>query len=412
MLGNELALVAIPLFVLHTTGSAAKTGLAMGGTALALALAFFIGPLVDRLGFKRTSILADILSGATVAAIPLLYLTIGLPFWGLVALVFLGALFDTPGITARNSFIPDLARLADTPVERANGARGATHNAATLVGPALGAGLVAAVGSSVVLLLDAVTFVVSAILVAAFIPLAGARSGASDGGSEDSAETGGGYTRELVEGLRFVRRDGLVFAIVLTVAAVNFLVAPLAAVILPVYATRVLDSTLALGLMLSGFGAGALAGSLLYGAFGHRLPRRATFIGSLFLLGLPLWIVAATESLIVAVVAFVVVGLAFGPGNPLIFTVAQERAPRELCGRVFGTVTAIGAIAAPLGMVLSGQLVELAGVKVTLLGITACYLLLSLSLLFNRTLHEMDTSTGDSLEANPVSFREDTADDR
>ena len=343
MLGNELALVAIPLFVLHTTGSAAKTGLAMGGTALALALAFFAGPLVDRLGFKRTSVLADIMSGATVAAIPLLYLTVGLPFWGLVTLVFLGALFDTPGITARASLIPDLARLADTPVERANGARGATRNAATLLGPALGAGLIVAIGSSIVLLLDAATFAISALLVATLIPLAG----------RDRTETGGGYARELVEGLRVVWRDRLVFSIVLTVAAVNFLVAPLAAVILPVYAKTVLHSTLSLGLMLSGFGAGALTGSLLYGAFGHRLPRRATFIGSLFLLGVPLWIVAATDSLIVAVAAFVVVGLAFGPGNPLIFTVAQERAPRELRGRVFGTVTAI---AAPLGMVLSGQL--------------------------------------------------------
>ena len=52
-------------------------------------------------------------------------------------------------------------------------------------------------------------------------------------------------------------------------------------------------------------------------------------------------------------------------------------------------------------------LIELAGVKVTLLGIAACYLLLSLSLLFNRALHSMDTP-----ETNFVAGREETADNR
>ena len=89
--GNVLAFVAIPWFVLQTTGSAAKTGLTGGAFLLAAVVAGVAGgPVIDRMGFKRTSIVADLASAVTVALIPLLYYTIGLAFWQLLALVFLG----------------------------------------------------------------------------------------------------------------------------------------------------------------------------------------------------------------------------------------------------------------------------------------------------------------------------------
>lgn len=69
MVGNALTFVAIPWFVLQTTGSAARMGLVGGAITLAAVLAgLFGGPIVDRLGFGRTSVLADLTSGAAVAA--------------------------------------------------------------------------------------------------------------------------------------------------------------------------------------------------------------------------------------------------------------------------------------------------------------------------------------------------------
>src|SRR5690242_19408119 len=82
--GSMLTFVAIPWFVLQTTGSATKAGLTGFFEALPyFAAGFFGGAVVDRLGFKRTSVLADLANGATVAAVPLLYFTIGLSFWQL-----------------------------------------------------------------------------------------------------------------------------------------------------------------------------------------------------------------------------------------------------------------------------------------------------------------------------------------
>src|SRR6185436_7141132 len=87
LVGNVFAMIAIPWFVLQTTGSATQTGIAGFFTILPVILAgFFGGTLIDRLGFKRTSIISDLASAATSALIPLLYRTTGLEFWQLMVL--------------------------------------------------------------------------------------------------------------------------------------------------------------------------------------------------------------------------------------------------------------------------------------------------------------------------------------
>lgn len=121
LIGNYLTMIAVPWFVLETTGSATKTGLVGFFTALPAVIAtFFGGTLVDRLGYKKMSIISDIGSGVTVALIPLLYHTVGLEFWQLLVLVFVSALLDAPGNTARVSLLPDLAQAGEVNLERAN----------------------------------------------------------------------------------------------------------------------------------------------------------------------------------------------------------------------------------------------------------------------------------------------------
>ena len=90
-LGNQITNLAVLWFVLETTGSAARTGLVGFFTLLPVALAlFFGGALVDRLGHRRMSIIADIASAVTVALIPTLHHTVGLPLWALLGFGTLG----------------------------------------------------------------------------------------------------------------------------------------------------------------------------------------------------------------------------------------------------------------------------------------------------------------------------------
>jgi predicted MFS family arabinose efflux permease len=381
--GNMMVFVAGPWFVLETTGSAARTGIVTGAMALgAVFPAVLGGPLVDRLGHKRSSVLADLASAATVAAVPLLYLADILQFWQLVLLMFVLSSINSQGDTARYALVPFLADRAKMPIERANGADRAIVRLGQVLGPILGGILIAAIGAANVLFVDAASFILSAILVAVGVPAANRGEQAAGGRS---------YLAELREGLRFIRAHTVLLSMILIATVGNFLDKPLMVVILPVYFRTFYGSPTSLGLALGAFGAGALAGSLLFGAVGRGWPRRRTFL-SCWVLG-PLVIfgtLAATPPLWVVVPAGFLGGLLFGPINPLASTVIQEHTPPQMLGRVFGALTALAQAGIPIGAVLAGVVVQRAGLVPTILGMGAIYLLVTLGMVFNRSLHQMD----------------------
>jgi MFS family permease len=385
--GNVLAFVAIPWFVLQTTGSAARTGLTGAAFLLAAAVAgVFGGPVVDRVGFRRSSIVADLAGAATVALIPLLYHLVGLLFWQLLALVFIGGFLDAPGHTARQGLVPDLAGRAGMGIERANSAFQGIQHASFLLGPPIAGLLIASFAPGNVLWIDAATFVVSAALVAAVVPSTAPRSGAA--GVE--RRRAGRYLADLSEGLAFIGRDRLVVWMFGIGVVANSLALPLFAVALPFYARQTYGSAVDLGLMLGGFGSGALAGTVLYGAVGHLLPRRVTLVSAISLLGLPLWVLVAVPALWVAIGALFVAGFALGPPNPLIYSVLQERTPPRMLGRVLGAGVSLSMVGAPVGMVACGYAVEILGPGPALAGISACYLAVGLLSLLSPALHELD----------------------
>jgi MFS family permease len=382
--GNVLAFVAIPWFVLQTTGSAVRTGLTGAAFLLAAVMAgIFGGPVVDRIGFKRTSIVADLAGAVTVALVPLLYHTVGLLFWQLLVLVFLGGFLDAPGHTARQSLVPDLAGRAGTGIQRANSAFQGIQFASLLLGPPLAGLLIALFAPGNVLWIDAATFVASAALVATLVPASAPRS---DTGDRRASR----YLAELAEGLAFIRRDRLVVWMFGIGVVANSLAVPLFAVVLPFFAREAYGSALDLGLMLGGFGIGALAGTVLFGTFGDRLPRRATLVSAISLLGVPFWVLVATPQLGVAIGALFVAGFALGPPNPLTYSVLQERTPPRMLGRVLGAGVSLSMIGAPAGMVLCGYALEILGLRPTLVGISACYLAVGFLAFLSPALHELD----------------------
>jgi MFS family permease len=380
--GNAMTLLAVPWFVLQATDSAAKTGVVAFVSFLPAVVSGVLGgALVDRLGFRRTSIAADLASGATVALIPTLHYTVGLEFWQLLALVFAGALLDAPGQTAREALVPDVARLAGTPLVRAASAADAVSRGGRMLGAPLAGVLIAATSPAAVLYVDAGTFAVSALLTWASVPTV----------ARTTRETASRYLAELREGFGFVRRDPLIRAIVVMVMVTNMLDVALASVVLPVYADRVLGGALDLGLVNGAFGAGALAGTVLFGAVGHRLPRFWAFTIAFALVGWPRYAVLALEPGLAGVlVAMSLAGLAVGPVNPILSAVQYERIPVELRGRVFGAVTAGVFAAMPLGGLLGGWLVEGIGLEATLVTLGAIYLVATSLPLVDRSWRALD----------------------
>jgi MFS family permease len=394
LVGNVVAQLAIPWFVLVTTGSPTLTGLAVFFNFLPVVLAgIFGGVIVDRLGFRTMSIVADLASAGAVAAIPLLHSTVGIELWQLLALVFAGALLDAPGATARQALFPEAVELAGVGMERATGIRAGIQQGSVLVGGPIGGILVAGLGATNALWLDAASFLVSAALVATIVPRAR---------REAEVEAPGRYFAELAEGMRFIWKQRVLRAIVLTVLITNLLDAPFP-VVMSVFAREEFGSAADLGLMYGAFGGFALAGALVFSAFGHRLPRRLTFVCCFVVVPIIYLTMATLPSLPIALAALAAAGLAAGPINPLLFTVQYELVPTRLRGRVFGAVKAGAWAAIPAGVLLGGVLVEAIGLAATFLGIGVSYLAVTLYGFFNPAFREMDRVSPQGSDAARVS---------
>ncbi|GAB7192186.1 hypothetical protein NUM3379_28950 [Kineococcus sp. NUM-3379] len=391
--GNAVTLVAVPLHVLQTTGSAALTGLAAFCATVPVVVGGTLGGvLADRVGHRRTSIAADLTSAAAIGAVPLLHVTTGLPLWALLALVALAGLLDVPGQASRYALLPELAATAGTPVGRATGLIASADRGSRMLGAPLGGLLVATAGAPWALAADAATFLVSALLVARCVPrsaphdVPGARA-ASDGDGK-----GAGWLRDLRDGLGTVLGRPLLRALLLLVLLANVLDSAELGVLLPVHSTRVLGDPAATGLLLGVFSGGALLGSLAWAAVGHRLPRRAVFTAAYLVCGAPPFLaLALAPPLPVLLAVFAAAGLAAGSINPIIDAVLLERTPVHARARVLGLVAALAWLGTPLGPLLAGLAVDAAGLRPTLLVAGGLYLLLTLAPLRGGPWRELGT---------------------
>jgi MFS family permease len=387
--GNIITRVAIPWFVLQTTGEASRVGIAAFFLTVPVVIAgIFGGALIDRLGFRRTSILADVASAATIVLIPIMFVTIGLEFWMLLALVFLTALLDSPGETARSALLPDLAESAGMTLERATSIVDATVRIATMAGAALAGVLIAVVGATNILYVNSATFVVSAAIIAFAVPHAATSA------TEETESVG--YFGEVRAGLTYLWNEPLIRAIVLLVVFTNFLDYANFAVVLPVYADEVLTGALDLGLLIATFGAGALVGNLAYGAFGSGLPRRALLIAAFLVLGARFLVLAAAPSMTVILVALLVCGTASGVLGPILSSALLERIPAAMRGRVIGALKASIWVLIPMGPLAGGYLVQLLGVRPFLVVLAVLYVAVTLAAAVRPALRELDTAADDA----------------
>lgn len=387
--GSQLTVVALPWFVLESTGSATSAGLA-GAAILAsrLAFGFASGPLVDRFSYRAASVAADGIGAVGIALVPLLHQISRLPFWLLLAAVCVSAAGDVPGLSARRSLLPSLARLAGTRIERANGAFEGLEYLGLILGAPLAGVLIAGLGAANVLWVDAATFAAAALVVAVFVPA----------GPPPPVPASRAYAREALAGLRLLWRDRLLRTLALSLAAMNLVGAASVAVVLPVYVREHVGSSVAFGIFVGAFGAGALAGALAYSAWGHRLPRRASWLLAFTLAPLEYWILVAQPGVPLIAVVLFVVGIAGGVINPITVTVRQERTSAADRGRIFANFSVVVAVTPPLGVLAAGLLVTALGLDETVIALALAGQLVAVLLLLLPSLRDLDRPPPDSNE--------------
>jgi MFS family permease len=367
--GNALTELGVPWFVLVTTGSAARAGIvAFCAMAPVVGASALLGPMVDRFGRRRVVVASDLSCGLVTAAIPLLRLAGALPFWALCLLMGLAGCCHAPGDIARSAFVPELAVRAAMSLGRAAGLYDGASRCASMVGAALGGVLITSLGPSHVLLVDAGTFAVSAAVITAGLPGVATTVGARRA-----------YRTEFTDGLRFVLRTPLLAGICVTTLAAQGLDQGWSTVLLPDDVRTKLGSALALGLLETLFALFALAGALLYSAYGHRLPRRPVYAVAFLVVGAPRFLVAAgTHTLLPLAVMMSVEGLACGCLNPIVDATVYATVPAALRSRVLGAMTSAALLVTPLGGLVAGYAVSTAGLDVTLLAVGGLYLLVTL----------------------------------
>jgi MFS family permease len=397
-LGNNFSMLAIPWFVLATGGSASQTGLTVAvGTVPYILVGIFGGVIVDRVGPKRTAVISDVCSGISVALIPLLHATIGLEFWQLLVLVFLGALLDGPGRTARQAVFPDLIHRSGVEQERANTWFTLTVRIAEVMGAPLAGILIAALGPTTLLWMNAVSFAIAAGITAVAIPdiraVQAAVSRVAVGRRAAPVRT---YLREVRDGFRFLIGHRLLLALVATSSLGTLLAEPLYGVILPVYANEVLGSAAQLGFIFGALGAGSIVGNVLYLAIANRVQRGTILIGGFVIRALCFAVFLSMPSWWVIAIAIFIGAVALEPANPLAMSISQEQVPARMRGRVFGARNAIAACAFPVGLVAYGGLLSGIGIESTLVLFVALNALVPLTMLAIPTLRTIPKPVPDS----------------
>lgn len=363
-LGNAMVTITIPWLVFERTGSAAFAGLVLALSSLPpLLLAPFGGWLVDHVGRRAVSVGSDLLSALSVTAFPVVALLYGLSAPTILLLALLGALFDPAGYTARKALLTDTAQASGVDQQQLNGIHDGVFGVGWIAGPALGAWLIAGFGAVNAFWAAAALFGISALCIAVLrVPDLG--QVARD--AQDAPPRSGWAS--LARGFVVLWQDTVLRTLTLAYLIIAAIYLPTESIVLAAH-FEALGDPASLGFVISMLAAGATLGAFGYGWLSARLSARTllrlTLIGSAVSI-LPM---AVLPPLPVLATAGFFLGLSWGPFNPVITTLIQQRVPADEQGRVFSVQLSAFYAAPPLGMLLTGLAVERWGVADTYLAL-------------------------------------------
>ena len=338
-----MTFVALPWFVLATTGSPAKMGWVLAAEMLPVAL-FGIpaGSVIARLGAKRTMLVSDAVRGPLMLVIPILHRTGHLSFAALLGITFAIGVFTAPYFASSRIVVPEVAGEDEQAVAQVNAVLSGANQITQIAGPALAGLLIAATSPSTVLVVDGCSYVLSFLIIAFVV-----RAGRSVAATEES--------QGALAGVRFLMRDRLLGPIMIAACALNFVALGLEVGVQALAYFRYDGDAQVLGYLFGAFGVGALFGAIA----AQRLTRTADLLKlaavaivaaplPLYLLALPLsWAVAA-----VAVGAFAF----FTPVvNAPLLGVLTVRTPEALRPKVMSAVLTVVTVAGPLGFLAAAQ---------------------------------------------------------
>jgi MFS family permease len=386
--GTYLAVIALIVSVKDLTESGVWVAALLIADFLPIVLiGLLLGPLVDRLSRRRLMIGSDLVRFGVFAVLP--FVDQPGTIVGLAAVAGIATGFFMPAATAG---LPNL--VSDDELANANSLVQTMENLAWMIGPLLGGLMLAAWGSSVPYAVNAVTFLVSAVLIA--------RIPGRMLTSEESLSRG--HWRDVADGLRLVvmARPLRTVLIVWNVVLIGAGAVNVAEVF---FAQDTLGAgDLGFGAIIAASGVGLVLGSLLAPAALGRVGLRRHYVSSIALMGVG-WGGAALSGTIWLAIPFVIGGAA-GNGAAVICNrlLVQRGAPDRYRGRALATIMSSNYAVLGLAMALAGALVSVLGARAIWIAAGGMYLAAALvALVLTRWLPVTAAEEWDAVEASSES---------
>lgn len=364
-LGDQFTVIALLWFVLQLTGSGAAVGLVILCFDLpGVITGTILGRMLDRYQPRLVMSVDNIARAAIIAAIPTLHAVGWLQLWHVYVLALLAGALSPATTAGVRAFIPHVVRDAD--LDRANALTATSVQFAYLAGPVAAGFVVAKLGGPWALFIDAISFLLMALLVLT-LPTIEREPRAAPRAAAAAANRWLGF------GALFSVRH--VPALTLLSLVFFFSYGPLEAA-LPVYSGQTLHANAdAYGLLWTAFGVGATAGVLTLTRISHRWPPGIALPLVAVIWGAVLLPMLFIRQLPLAMLFLALGGASWAPYTPMETTLLQRLVPAEMRGQVFGARHSLVVAAAPLGAALGGVLLQwLSAPRVIAMSGVACIL--------------------------------------
>ncbi|MGB4780322.1 MFS transporter [Microbacterium sp.] len=351
--GNAITLVALPVLVFQLTGSPALTGLLTATEALPyLVFGLPAGALADRWDRKRVLVVTGAASGLVMASIPLAasleLLTVTHLFVAALGVSSLFVFFDAAGFGA----LPEL--VGRNRIPSATGTMVAFGTVISLIGPAAGGAIAAAVGPALALSIDAAAYLIAAVLTAFvhWVPIA------SPGA--DVPLTAAGLVSDIADGIRYIWRTEIIRWLTLIGAGASISGGAMLGltIVAGVEQLGMTDDDPRLGLLYSATALGAFLVSLAVSRIQRSVGTGWITIAALSISWITQLVWAVNTSIGVGLVVLAVFQAASTLAIMNGIIVRQSLAPDHLQSRVNTTARMIAWGGTPLGAMLGGTLAE------------------------------------------------------
>ena len=381
-----MVFMAFPWLAIQLTGSATSAGILVSITAIpGLLLAPVLGSIIDKFGRRITGIWIEILTGLVTLLIPLVsnLWTMTLPL-----LIILGTIRSTVGSgsgTARKSFVPDVARVAKMPLERANSIQEAVFASGFAIGPAVAAFCIGWIG------IYNTFYVVAAVCIVSGLFMVPIKAHEHKEDHEDEKN----LFKYAMEGFTILFKTPSVFIMLAGVMTLAMIYLPTEMIVLPTYFNST-SNPQGLGLLLSAMAAATVFGALAFEKLSKKFQYSTIFrIAILGVAGSMIPMSFLPPYWVMIFFGFILGGV-WGPITPLLNTVIQRKIPPSKRGRVFSLEMVIWSGGPMISMIFAGVAVDAFGVQPVYLFLACFVTLAGLLITFSKYMKEINTADFDA----------------